>query len=127
MSVVKGVGGDASIGLQGSTFGDALRLEVERAGPNLHAEGRSSTPLPAPPGDVGGVDVVFNNLAGRVEAAGRSLDLILKQAESGRTFTPAELLALQARAYSASQEIDLAGKIVEKATSSVKQVLQTQV
>jgi hypothetical protein len=28
--------------------------------------------------------------------------------------------------YRASQELDLAGKVVEKATSGVKQVLQTQ-
>jgi hypothetical protein len=29
--------------------------------------------------------------------------------------------------YRASQELDLAGKVVEKATAGVKQILQTQV
>ncbi|MBZ4419533.1 ATP-dependent helicase HrpB [Myxococcus sp. RHSTA-1-4] len=63
----------------------------------------------------------------RVGQAQKRLDHILKMAESGRTFTPAELLALQAHVYRASQELDLAGKVVEKATGGVKQVLQTQV
>ncbi len=63
----------------------------------------------------------------RVGQAQKRLDHILKLAESGRTFSPAELLALQAHVYRASQELDLAGKVVEKATSGVKQVLQTQI
>lgn len=63
----------------------------------------------------------------RVGQAQQRLDHILKLAESGRTFSPTELLALQAHVYRASQELDLAGKVVEKATGGVKQVLQTQV
>ncbi|MCP3145089.1 globin family protein [Pyxidicoccus xibeiensis] len=63
----------------------------------------------------------------RVGQAQKRLDHILRMAESGRSFSPAELLALQAHVYRASQELDLAGKVVEKATGGVKQVLQTQV
>jgi hypothetical protein len=63
----------------------------------------------------------------RVDQAQKRLDQILKLAESGRSFSAAELLAFQAHVYRASQELDLAGKVVEKATSGVKQVLQTQV
>ncbi|WP_224244281.1 ATP-dependent helicase HrpB [Hyalangium gracile] len=63
----------------------------------------------------------------RVGQAQKRLDHILALAESGRTFTPAELLAFQAHVYAASQELDLAGKVVEKATGGIKQVLQTQV
>lgn len=63
----------------------------------------------------------------RVGQAQRRLDHILQLAESGRSFSPAELLALQAHVYRASQELDLAGKVVEKATGGLKQVLQTQV
>ena len=63
----------------------------------------------------------------RVGQAQQRLDHILKLAESGRTFSATELLALQAHVYRASQELDLAGKVVEKATGGVKQVLQTQV
>lgn len=63
----------------------------------------------------------------RVGQAQKRLDHILELAQSGRNFTAAELLALQAHVYRASQELDLAGKVVEKATGGVKQVLQTQV
>jgi hypothetical protein len=62
----------------------------------------------------------------RVSQAQKRLDHILVLAESGRTFTPAEMLAFQAHVYRASQELDLAGKVVEKATGGIKQVLQTQ-
>ena len=63
----------------------------------------------------------------RVTEAQKRLDNLLALAESGRSFSPAELLAVQAHVYRASQELDLAGKVVEKATGGVKQVLQTQV
>ena len=66
-------------------------------------------------------------LLNEVGQAQAKLDQILKMAESGRTFSPAELLAFQAHAYRASQELDLAGQVVEKATSGVKQTLNTQV
>jgi hypothetical protein len=62
----------------------------------------------------------------QVTQASRRLDHILELAQSGKTFTPAELLALQANVYRASAEIDLAGKVVEKATGGLKQILQTQ-
>jgi hypothetical protein len=65
-------------------------------------------------------------LVDRVSQAQRRLDHLLQLAESGKSFSPVELLAFQAHAYRASQELDLAGKVVEKATGGVKQVLQTQ-
>jgi ribosomal protein S28E/S33 len=63
----------------------------------------------------------------RVDQAQKRLDHILRLAESGRSFSTTELLAFQAHVYRASQELDLAGKVVEKATGGIKQVLQTQV
>jgi hypothetical protein len=63
----------------------------------------------------------------RVCEAQKRLDELLALAGSGRSFSPAELLAVQAHVYQASQELDLAGKVVEKATGGIKQVLQTQV
>ena len=63
----------------------------------------------------------------QVNSAQNRMEQILKMAESGKSFSPAELLSLQTHVYRASQELDLAGKVVEKATGGVKQVLQTQV
>lgn len=65
-------------------------------------------------------------VAERVLAAQQKLDKVLELAQSGRTFNTAELIALQAHVYGASQEIDLASKVVEKATSGLKTLLQTQ-
>ncbi|WP_370459053.1 hypothetical protein [Aggregicoccus sp. 17bor-14] len=65
-------------------------------------------------------------LVDRVSQAQQRLDHILRLAESGKSFSAVELLAFQAHVYRASQELDLAGKVVEKATGGVKQVLQTQ-
>jgi hypothetical protein len=62
----------------------------------------------------------------RIGEAQKRLDSILELAQRGRSFSAAELLSMQARVYRASQELDLAGKVLEKATSGVKQVLQTQ-
>ena len=62
----------------------------------------------------------------RVRVAQEKLDHILKLAQSGKTFTPAELLALQGQVYRSSQEIDLSTRVVEKGAGGVKQVLQTQ-
>ena len=62
----------------------------------------------------------------QVSRAQSRMDQILKLAESGKSFSPAELLSLQAHIYRASQELDLAGKVVEKSTGGLKQVLQTQ-
>ena len=62
-----------------------------------------------------------------VNLAQARMDLILKAAQSGKSFTPAQLLALQSQVSQVSQQLDLAGKVVEKATSGVKQVLQTQI
>ena len=64
---------------------------------------------------------------GRVAEAQARMDRILALAASGRTFSPAELLALQAGVAEASQTVDLAGKVLDRVTSGLKQVLQTQV
>lgn len=65
-------------------------------------------------------------LLSSVVEAQKRMEHVLRLAQSGKSFSPAELLALQANVYSASQELDLAGKVVDKATSGLKQVLQTQ-
>lgn len=76
---------------------------------------------------VAGVDrAEATRVADRVLAAQQKLDKVLELAESGKTFSTTELIALQAHVYSASQELDLAGKVVEKATSGLKTLLQTQ-
>ncbi|MEN9797229.1 MAG: hypothetical protein RL653_925, partial [Pseudomonadota bacterium] len=66
-------------------------------------------------------------LASRVQRAQAQMEEVLRQAQAGRSFSPAELLCLQVRISDASQVIDFTGKAVDKALGAVKQVLQTQV
>lgn len=55
------------------------------------------------------------------------LDDIIKMATSDKTYGHQDLLAIQASVYKFSQELELTSKVVEKATSGVKQTMQTQV
>jgi len=69
----------------------------------------------------------FNKIfSGLISGQGK-LDKIIKLATSGKSFSPTELLAIQAGVYKFSQELELTSKVVEKATDGVKQTLQTQV
>ena len=64
---------------------------------------------------------------GRIAAAQARMDRILALAASGRTFSPAELLSLQAGVAEASQTVDLAGKVLDRVSGGVRTLLQTQV
>jgi hypothetical protein len=61
-----------------------------------------------------------------VERAQSRLDAVLAAARAGRTFTSAELLALQAEAYRCAQVVDLGAKLAEQGAQAVKQALNTQ-
>jgi len=55
------------------------------------------------------------------------MDRLISQGLSGRHFNNSELLALQAGMYKYTQELELTGKVVEKATTGLKDTLKTQV
>ncbi len=55
------------------------------------------------------------------------LEEIIGLALSGRNFSTPELLALQAGVYRFTQELELTSKVVEKATATIKQTMNTQV
>jgi hypothetical protein len=98
-------------------FSAALKTAQGKPGPA--AKPAAAPAKPAAP--------VVGKTLDQLSAAQSRMDKVLELAQSGKTFTPAELLSLQTQVYRASQELDLAGKVVEKATGGVKQVLQTQV
>ena len=66
---------------------------------------------------------MLQNLIGGQDKMTKIMDLAL----SGRQFNPAELLAMQAGVYRFTQELELTSKVVEKATSGIKQTMNTQV
>lgn len=69
----------------------------------------------------------LKKLLNQVVEGQNKLDDIIKMATSGKTYGNQELLAVQAAVYKFSQELELTSKVVEKATSGVKQTMQTQV
>ena len=85
----------------------------------------SRTPLRAAPEPPRAAGPALDALA-RVERAQARLDAVLAAARTGRTFTAAELIGLQAEAYRCAQTVDLASKLVEQGAQSVKQTVNTQ-
>jgi len=69
----------------------------------------------------------FKTLLDQIVSGQNKLDDIIKLAMSGKKFGNSELLAIQASVHKFSQELELTSKVVEKATSGVKQTMQTQV
>lgn len=71
------------------------------------------------------------NLVSRVvsdlEQGQARLDTLISAGVSGKSFSNAELLSLQASMYKYTLELDLTSKVVEKATSGIKDVVKTQV
>ena len=55
------------------------------------------------------------------------MDKLINSGLSGKQISNGELLSLQAGMYKYSQELDLTSKVVEKATSGLKDTLKTQV
>jgi len=93
---------------------------------------RTAVNNPSAVGKPGKVDATqsgkgLKKLLGQVVEGQNKLDDIIKMATSGQTYGQQDLLAIQASVYKYSQELELTSKVVEKATSGIKQTMQTQV
>jgi hypothetical protein len=97
--------------------------EVLAGGASAPATAAASAAVPA--AGPGLLDVLAHG-ARHVAAAGGRLDQALARVRKGRV-GPEDLVKLQADVYEASMSLQLAGKLVEKSTTGIKQVLQTQV
>jgi hypothetical protein len=62
-----------------------------------------------------------------MEKGGQAIDKLINGGLTGKNFSNSELLGLQAGMYKYTQELDLCSKVVEKATSGLKDTLKTQV
>jgi hypothetical protein len=69
----------------------------------------------------------INGLFANIEKGQVQMDKLINGGLSGKNFSNSELLALQAGMYKYSQELELTSKVVEKATSGLKDTLKTQV
>ncbi|MBO6937287.1 MAG: hypothetical protein JJ863_20110 [Deltaproteobacteria bacterium] len=72
---------------------------------------------------------VLEAIGDAVRSIGRGeqfVDGAIARARRGKNLEPGQLLALQAGVYRYTQELELAAKLVDKATGAVKQTLQSQ-
>jgi hypothetical protein len=70
---------------------------------------------------------MLSHVIGELEKGQVNMEKLIQAGASGKEFSNAELLSLQAGMYKYTQELDLTGKVVEKATSGLKDTLKTQV
>ncbi|MDY7231409.1 ATP-dependent helicase HrpB [Hyalangium rubrum] len=70
---------------------------------------------------------LVSHVVRELEAGHLRLEKLIETSASGKTFSNAELLSLQASMYKYTLELDLTSKVVEKATTGIKDVVKTQV
>lgn len=75
----------------------------------------------------GGTNKFLMSVVENLESGQNYMDSLISQGMSGKQFSNSELISLQASMYKYTQELDLTSKVVEKATSGVKDTLKTQV
>lgn len=69
---------------------------------------------------------VLKDAAQSIDQGRHSLERAVRAGRSGRTLSQEQLLALQATVYQYTQELEIASKLVDKATSAVRTTLQSQ-
>jgi hypothetical protein len=70
---------------------------------------------------------MMTSVVDSLEKGQLNLDKLIEQGAKGKQFSNAELLSLQASMYKYTQELDLTSKVVEKATSGLKDMTKVQV
>jgi hypothetical protein len=67
------------------------------------------------------------SMMSNMEKGQASIDKLINGGINGAHMSNSEMLSLQAGMYKYTQELELTGKVVEKATSGLKDTLKTQV
>jgi hypothetical protein len=63
----------------------------------------------------------------RVVSAENHLDTLLRAAARGKTFSPSELLALQAGVFRYAQTVEIASRVADRLVGAIKQTVGTNV
>src|SRR5262245_39748383 len=109
---------------------DQARLGKVQAGQTSATGERTPSGKMDPVTQKSGVNEANNSINGlfsNIEKGQVQMDKLINGGLSGKNFSNSELLALQAGMYKYSQELELTSKVVEKATSGLKDTLKTQV
>lgn len=104
--------------VEGTTQASNVLLQAQQGGPAA-----STTVGDAAKAQRSQMAQVVEQLADGQGKMGEIMELAL----SGKKFNSSELLAMQAGIYRFSQELEITSKVVEKATSGIKQTMNTQV
>lgn len=91
------------------------------------APGHGAPPAQPPPPTPIPASTVVRGVLERAVATERNLDTLLASAARGKTFSPAELLALQATVFRYSQTVEIVSRVADRLVGAVKQVMGTQV
>jgi hypothetical protein len=87
---------------------------------------KGATAVDAKP-EAGKANNMVTSVVTSLEKGQLNLEKLINSGMSGKHFSNGELLSLQASMYKYTQELDLTSKVVEKATSGLKDVVKTQV
>jgi hypothetical protein len=87
---------------------------------------RAAEPVDAKP-ETSKASNMVSGVVNSLEKGQLNLEKLINSGMSGKNFSNSELLSLQASMYKYTQELDLTSKVVEKATSGLKDVVKTQV
>ena len=98
----------------GSSFAETLRAQ------------RDDPARPQGAGAQSGAMRALRSAAASLTRGERMVSHVISAARQGKVFSNEELLAIQAGVYKYAQELELASKLVDKATGAVKQTLQSQ-
>lgn len=88
--------------------------------------GSTQTPAPSATSAPSPFARLVHGLGHEVSRGETTMRAALHASSAGRDLGPTELLALQAGVYRYSEAVDLASKLVDRATGGVKTVLQGQ-
>jgi hypothetical protein len=113
----------------GASFVEVLREGAARPGPAA-PPGPPAGSVRAPAAVPRGQPWLARGISRALEGAAKGeakLDAILDAAARGKTFTPAELLAMQATVFRYSQTVEVLSRATDRLVGAVKQTLGTQV
>lgn len=113
------------------TFAEVLAHAPARAetsaGP-APPEGRVAVAPPAPPAVAAtSAARALERLASEVQRGEQRVEAMLAAARAGRTFGPAELLALQSETFRYAQTVEIVSRTADRLVGGLKQLLNTQV
>lgn len=104
----------------------ADKAQLNKVNANQAMTDKGAQPVAAKEGPSKATQSIANMLSGLEKGQG-VMDKLISAGASGKNFSNGELIALQAGVYKYTQELDLTSKIVEQATTGLKDTLKTQV